>query len=150
MFSRVPLYLFLFLLFLFPRPFHVTREKRIRQDEKGENKFPGGGRGKGAKSNDRDMKLGEFHSLASYANSPAVSLGPPLSFRSLSFSLSRCLSVSVCPSLCLSLFLSLFLALYYFFLSLFAVFLLLYIPRGTVDTFIVEYLLAAVYHGARA
>lgn len=98
------------------------------------------------------MKLGEFHSLASYANSPAVSLGPPLSFRSLSLSLplSLCLCLSV--SLPLSLFLSLFLALalYYFFLSLFAVFLLLYIPRGTVDTFIVEYLLAAVYHGARA
>lgn len=49
MFSRVPLYLFLVLFFLFPRLFHVTREKRIRQDEKGENKFPGGGEGRGRK-----------------------------------------------------------------------------------------------------
>lgn len=41
----------------------MTHEKRVWQDEKGENKF------QGVKSNDRDMKLGEFHSLASYNNS---------------------------------------------------------------------------------
>lgn len=53
------------------------------------------------------MKLGEFHSLASYANSPAVSLGPPPSFRSLSLSLPLslclCLSVSLPLSLSVSL-----------------------------------------------
>lgn len=49
------------------------------------------------------MKLGEFHSLASYANSPAVSLDPPLSFRSLSLSLSLSVRLSASLSLSVSL-----------------------------------------------
>lgn len=109
MFPRI---LFLFLSFLSSQPFVQPAKKCIRQNEtrKGKINFTG------VKSNDRDMKLGEFHSLVSYNNSL------PLTFLSLLVSL--------------SLFLPLFLCFYLFF-HLAESYRFIY-------TFIVEYLLATV------